>query len=77
MVVYCGYECSGEIQLWHLVTILKLLDLQKAGIKVKILLADIHAMLNRKGDEKEIKKEVEIWKKTVKAIRLDAEVVLG
>jgi len=49
-VVYCGYECSGEIHLGHLVTILKLLDLQKAGIKIKILLADYHTWLNQKGD---------------------------
>ena len=49
-VVYCGYEVSGEIHLGHLVTIIKLLDLQKAGIKVKILLADWHTWLNKKGD---------------------------
>ncbi|MDD5331230.1 MAG: tyrosine--tRNA ligase [Candidatus Nanoarchaeia archaeon] len=76
-VVYCGYEPSGPMHLGHFVTITKLIDLQKAGFKVKILLADIHAFLNRKGDEDLIKKEVENWKKTIKAIGLDAEVVLG
>lgn len=76
-VVYCGYEPSGPMHLGHFVTILKLMDLAEAGFKVIILLADVHAMLNRKGDEKEIKKEVEVWRKTVKAIGLDAEVVLG
>lgn len=76
-VVYCGYEPNGPMHLGHFVTILKLQDLQKAGFKIKILLADLHAMLNRKGQEKEIKKDVENWKKTIKAIGLKAEIVLG
>jgi tyrosyl-tRNA synthetase len=76
-VVYCGYEPSGPMHLGHFVTITKLMDLQKAGFKVKFLIADIHALLNRKGNEEEIKKEIERWRKTVKAIGLKAEVVLG
>lgn len=75
--VYCGYEPSGPMHLGHFVTITKLMDLEKAGFKVVILLADIHALLNRKGNENEIKKEVENWKKTIKAIGIKAEVVLG
>ncbi|HTY43635.1 MAG TPA: tyrosine--tRNA ligase [Patescibacteria group bacterium] len=75
--VYCGYEPSGPMHLGHFVTITKLLDLQKAGFEIVILLADIHALLNRKGEEKEIKKEVENWRKTIKAIGIKAEVVLG
>ena len=76
-VVYCGYEPSGPIHLGHFVTIIKLMGLEKAGFKVKILLADIHAMLNRKGDEETIKKEIELWKKTIKAIGINAEIILG
>lgn len=76
-VVYCGYEPSGPMHLGHFVTITKLMDFEKAGFKVKILLADIHAFLNRKGDENYIKKEVENWRKTIKAIGLNAEVILG
>ncbi|MEK6760923.1 MAG: tyrosine--tRNA ligase [Nanoarchaeota archaeon] len=76
-VVYCGYEPSGDLHLGHFVTITKLMDLQKAGFKVKILLADVHALLNRKGDSEKIKKEVESWKKTIKAIGLKAEIILG
>ncbi|MBU2616890.1 MAG: tyrosine--tRNA ligase [Nanoarchaeota archaeon] len=75
--VYCGYEPNGPLHLGHFVTITKLLDLQKAGFEVVILLADVHAMLNRKGGEKEIKKEVENWKKTLKAIGIKSEIVLG
>jgi tyrosyl-tRNA synthetase len=47
--VYAGYEPSGEIHLGHLVTINKLVDMQAAGFEVTILLADLHAFLNRKG----------------------------
>lgn len=76
-VVYCGYEPNGPMHLGHFVTITKMMDLQECGFKVKVLLADVHAMLNRKGSAEEIKKEVENWRKTVKAIGLKAEVVLG
>lgn len=54
------------MHLGHFVTITKLMDFQKAGFKVKILLADLHAFLNRKGSEADIKKEVENWKKQSK-----------
>ena len=76
-IVYCGYEPSGPMHLGHFVTITKLMDFEKAGFKAKVLLADIHAFLNRKGDEEKIKKEVDSWKKTIRAIGLNAEVVLG
>jgi tyrosyl-tRNA synthetase len=75
--VYCGYEPSGPMHLGHFVTITKLMDLEKAGFKVVILLADIHALLNKKGDLSDIKKNVDIWKKTVKAIGINAEIALG
>lgn len=76
-VVYCGYECSGEIHLGHLVTILKLLDLQKAGIKVKVLLADWHTWLNKKGDWDFVNKQLKQWEKGMRAVGLKAEVVRG
>ncbi|MEM4259189.1 MAG: tyrosine--tRNA ligase [Candidatus Pacearchaeota archaeon] len=76
-VVYCGYEPSGPMHLGHFVTITKLQDLAECGFRVKVLLADVHAMLNKKGSREEIKKEVERWKKTLKAVGLKAEVVLG
>jgi tyrosyl-tRNA synthetase len=75
--VYCGYEPSGPMHLGHFVTITKLMDLEKAGFKVVILLADIHALLNKKGDLSDIKKNVDIWRKTVKAIGINAEIALG
>lgn len=75
--VYCGYEPSGPMHLGHFVTIIKLMNLAEAGFKVKVLLADIHAILNRKGSEELIAQEVEAWRKTLKAIGLKAEIVLG
>ncbi|MEK6927512.1 MAG: tyrosine--tRNA ligase [Nanoarchaeota archaeon] len=75
--VYCGYEPNGPMHLGHFVTITKLMELERAGFHVKIILADVHAILNRKGSEKDIAREVENWRKTVKAIGINAEIVLG
>jgi tyrosyl-tRNA synthetase len=50
-------EPNGPMHLGHFVTITKLLDLERAGFKVVILLADVHALLNRKGNEEEIKRK--------------------
>ncbi len=77
IIAYCGYEPNGPIHLGHFVTIAKLIDLERAGFKTIILLADLHAMLNRKGEEQLIKKEVESWKKTLKAIGVKSEIILG
>ncbi len=52
--VYAGYEPSGEIHLGHLVTVNKLVDLQRAGFEVTVLLADLHAFLNRKGTMEQV-----------------------
>ncbi|MCX8194014.1 MAG: tyrosine--tRNA ligase [Candidatus Pacearchaeota archaeon] len=76
-VVYCGYEPSGPLHLGHFVTILKLMDLANAGFEVKVLLADVHALLNRKGGAEEINKETQMWKKIIKAIGLKSEIILG
>ncbi|MBW6442639.1 tyrosine--tRNA ligase [Patescibacteria group bacterium] len=76
-VAYCGYECSGDIHLGHLVTVMKLLDLQKAGIKIKILLADWHTWLNQKGDWGFVNSQVKQWEKAFKAMGLKAEFIKG
>lgn len=69
--VYCGYEPSGEIHLGHLVTLMKLLDFQKADIQVIILLANWHAWLNRKGDWNFLEKQMKSWEKGMKAAGLN------
>ena len=66
-VVYCGYETSGDIHLGHLVSMTKLLDLQEAGFKVKVLFADWHTYLNQKGEWKAINEQLKKWEKGFKA----------
>ena len=77
-IAYCGYEPSGEVHLGHLVTITKLTELEKAGVKVKVLLADWHAFLNRKGDWDFIHKTAKEWETVFNQLGLkNAEYVLG
>jgi len=77
-IVYCGYETSGPFHIGTMTTALNLLRFQNAGFKVKILLADVHTKLNRKGDDKFIEEMVNYWKKCFIALGLkDAEFVRG
>jgi len=68
---YAGYEPSGKIHLGHLITVNKLLDLQKAGFEITVLLADLHAYLNDKGTMAEIKEIAEYNKRCFIALGLD------
>ncbi len=50
---YIGYEISGKLHIGQwLFTMLKIRDLQQAGVKTTILLADWHTWLNKKLDGK-------------------------
>jgi tyrosyl-tRNA synthetase len=76
--VYAGYEPSGEIHLGHLVTINKLVDLQAAGFEVTVLLADLHAFLNRKGTMEKVKELAEYNKRCFEGLGLkNVTYVLG
>ncbi|MDD1698929.1 MAG: tyrosine--tRNA ligase [Methanoregula sp.] len=76
--VYAGYEPSGEIHLGHLVTINKLVDLQAAGFEVIVLLADLHAFLNRKGTMERVGELAEYNKHCFEGLGLKkVEYVLG
>ena len=76
--VYAGYEPSGEIHLGHLVTINKLVDLQAAGFEVTVLLADLHAFLNRKGTMEKVKELAEYNKRCFEGLGLkNVNYVLG
>ena len=76
--VYAGYEPSGEIHLGHLVTINKLIDLREAGFEVTVLLADLHAFLNRKGTMEEVGKLAEYNRRCFEGLGLtDITYVLG
>ncbi|HJJ46696.1 MAG TPA: tyrosine--tRNA ligase [Methanocorpusculum sp.] len=76
--VYTGYEPSGEIHLGHLVTINKLLDMKNAGFDVVVLIANLHAYLNRKGTFEQIKELADYNKACIEAVGLKgAKFVLG
>ncbi|HDQ08226.1 MAG TPA: tyrosine--tRNA ligase [Methanoculleus sp.] len=76
--VYAGYEPSGEIHLGHLVTINKLMDLRDAGFDVVVLLADLHAYLNRKGTMEEVRELADYNRRCFEAVGLTGvEFVLG
>ena len=77
---YVGYEPSGEIHLGHMMTVNKLIDLQNAGFEVIVLLADVHAYLNEKGEFEEIEEIAEYNRRAFIALGLDesrAKFVLG
>ena len=54
-IAYIGFEPSGRIHMGHYLQIRKMIDLQKAGFKIIILLADLHAYLNQKGTMEEVR----------------------
>ncbi len=71
--IYVGYEPSGNIHLGHMITANKLIDCQNAGFKVTVLLADLHAYLNRKGTMEEIEKIAQYNKRCFIALGLNEE----
>lgn len=76
--VYAGYEPSGEIHLGHLLTISKLIDLKDAGFSVTVLLADLHAFLNRKGTMEQVRELADYNRRCFESLGLkDAKFVLG
>ncbi|MFW5902947.1 MAG: tyrosine--tRNA ligase [archaeon] len=76
--VYCGYEISGPVHLGTMTTLVKLRDYQKAGLNIKMLLADIHTHLNLKGEKEWINKMAKYWEETFKAFGLtEVEYILG
>ncbi|MBN2110562.1 MAG: tyrosine--tRNA ligase [Methanosarcinaceae archaeon] len=70
---YVGYEPSGKIHMGHVLTVNKLLDLQKAGFEITVLLADVHAYLNQKGTLEEVRETADYNKRCFIALGLDAE----
>ena len=70
---YVGYEPSGKIHMGHVLTVNKLIDLQKAGFKITVLLADVHAYLNRKGTLEEVRKIADYNRRCFVALGLDEE----
>ncbi|MCS7135384.1 MAG: tyrosine--tRNA ligase [Candidatus Aenigmarchaeota archaeon] len=78
-VAYIGYEPSNVLHLGSLVACRPLLTLLKFGFKGKILLADIHAWLNGKGELDELriigKNNEDILKRLCKLFEVDPDLV--
>ncbi|ABK14832.1 MAG: tyrosine--tRNA ligase [Methanothrix sp.] len=70
---YVGYETSGNIHLGHMLTANKLLDMQRAGFDVVVLLADLHAFLNEKGSLEEVRRIADYNRECFIALGLDPE----
>ncbi|AGN02636.1 tyrosyl-tRNA ligase [Salinarchaeum sp. Harcht-Bsk1] len=70
---YVGYEPSGALHLGHLLTANKLIDLQKLGMEVVVLLADVHAYLNGKGTFEELHETAEAMQAQFLAYGLDPD----
>ena len=76
-IAYIGFEPSGRIHMGHYLQIRKMIDLQKAGFKILILLADLHAYLNQKGTMEEVRALGEENRKVFEAMGLVADYVYG
>ncbi len=77
-VTYCGYEVSGPVHIGTLVAVNKQLDFQEAGLRVKVLFADLHTYLNRKGGEGFIEEQVGVWTRVFRKFGLNkAEYIRG
>lgn len=80
-VVYHGYEPSGTgIHVGYLIAVNKLIDFQKAGLKVVTLFADLHAWLNEKGSLERAARVAELYNASFEALGLDtrkSKYVLG
>ena len=79
-VHYIGFEISGMPHIGHiLVAGKKINDIDKAGVKTQILLADWHTMANNKlgGDWERILKVSQFYKKIFNAYCPNTSIVLG
>lgn len=74
--VYWGTMPTGSISFGYFFPLMKIADFLQAGLKVKILLADLHAMLDSVPKD-ELKKKTEYYKKAILTILKTANVNVG
>jgi tyrosyl-tRNA synthetase len=66
ITAYYGTAPTGPVHIGHLATLIKVFDFCEAGIKTKILIADLHAALDDlKSPWSEINKRAEYYKKCI------------
>ncbi|MGQ4891724.1 MAG: tyrosine--tRNA ligase [Candidatus Njordarchaeia archaeon] len=75
---YVGFEPSGPIHIGYFPVIEKMKDLNKAGFQTTALLADLHALLNRKGPADLIREVAETyWIETFEHLGVEAKYIMG
>jgi len=68
-VVYLGYAPTGRPHIGYMIPAMKIKDFVAAGLKVKILLADIHAFLdNLKSSPELVQKRVEFYQEELREL---------
>jgi len=81
IVIYHGFEPSGEgLHIGTMIGVNKHIDFQKAGLKLRLLCADLHAYLNKKGSLAKIAYIAELYKSGFEALGVDmkkADYILG
>lgn len=70
---YVGIEPSGNVHIGHLPLLNTLRELQRLGVHIVVLLADLHAYLNEKGDFEQISETAEYNKRCFAASGLSDE----
>lgn len=75
-LAYIGIEPSGKLHLGHKAGIEKMRDLQEAGFETIILLADMHAHLNEKGDLDALQETAKENKEVFEALGLDPNLTI-
>lgn len=70
---YVGFEPSGSVHTGHFSILNTLRELQCRGFHIIVLLADIHAYLNEKGDFEQIRETADYNKECFKAAGLSEE----
>lgn len=80
-VIYHGFEpTGGGLHIGCIIGVNKHIDFQKAGLKLKLLLANLHAWLNEKASLSKINKIATLYKEGFAALGVDmrkAEVAYG
>jgi tyrosyl-tRNA synthetase len=67
--VYWGTAPTGRIHIGYYIPLLKIAELVKAGCKVTILIADLHAILdNLKSTEKQVHNRSDYYTKAIKSM---------
>jgi len=81
IIVYHGFEPSGSgLHIGTMIAINKHLDCQKAELKLKLLCADLHAFLNKKGTLAKVEHIADLYREGFTALGVDmkkADYILG